>query len=682
MSFVRFRLPEIYRFALPGLILCVSFGAGAHPSLEYDRAQGALFRWIHALSAADNAVFEEVTAPEMTWATLLPGRRTEQARDQLIRNSFVSRFHGARISLTQAQTEFTDGLLHVDDILVEFPGDIVSRLLSVTVARYGTAWRVASVEQSMPLPETAAKFYKRDLPEQVATVPVAFSMRDGETGEPVYARVHIADHRGRYWPPRGHPQEVPNLVNVDVGGDVLIGNRIYAYVRPDFVADLAPGDYTIVAYKGMDYFPVATELTVEDAIEQGQSLLFDRWIDLTEEGWYAGDTHVHFLDDHHALIEAAAEGLNVISVLATKWRNTITDVHRIVGAPSPVSGNNLIVFFNEETRHNFLGHTILHPIREPIYPLSWGDIPEGVSGGGDYPTLAHQADKARAQGGIVTWAHFPDPQGELAVDAALGKIDSVDLITWGDPFSPPRITVPGTERISPVAWWYKLLNTGSRLPATGGTDKMGNSQVVGSVRTYAYLGSARLTYDAWADAIRSGRTFVTSGPVLSFGVNGQPLGSVLEASAGDSLSLDAVVRAPRKRFPWDRFEIVFNGEVIAEATDHEGRDEVRIQKEFTADRSGWLAARVYVQAPHRAALRQTGVNGVPPVAHTSPIYVSVPGSEVWSEADAMFLAASCQRAIDWARNRANYHRPQEREEVVALFEQAKAHYENGPLNAD
>ena len=70
-------------------------------------------------------------------------------------------------------------------------------------------------------------------------------------------------------------------------------------------------------------------------------------------------------------------------------------------------------------------------------PLTWGGPVGGVRGGYDFPPMAHQADRTHTQGGMVTGAHFPGPSGELAVDVALGKIDSVDLFTWGNTFAGP-----------------------------------------------------------------------------------------------------------------------------------------------------------------------------------------------------------------------------------------------------
>jgi len=190
---------------------------------------------------------------------------------------------------------------------------------------------------------------------------------------------------------------------------------------------------------------------------------------------------------------------------------------------------------------------------------------EGVVGGSDYPPMANLADKAHQQDGIVTWAHFPDPAGELVVDIALQKIDAVDIFTWQDAFSAGPTLPDGSNGPSRAEFWYKFLNTGSRLPATAGTDKMYNTQAIGSVRTYAYLGDKKLTYDEWINAVKAGRTYITTGPQLSFTVDGHAIGAVLRPEAGDSVLLHAVVEIPHD-YPADIVEIVHNGKVVAART--------------------------------------------------------------------------------------------------------------------
>lgn len=203
----------------------------------------------------------------------------------------------------------------------------------------------------------------------------------------------------------------------------------------------------------------------------------------------------------------AGEDLNVVNLLASRWGALVTSVEHFTGAPSAVSTKDHIVYVNEEARHGFLGHLVLLNLKQLIHPMSWGDPIEGLPGESDYPPVSHYADAAHAQGGLVSWAHFPGPTGEVAQAVALGKIDAIDLMTWGSPLEDQTMT-PAATMI-----WYRMLNCGFRLPALGGTDKMMNSQVVGSVRTYVKV-NGDFTYQRWINGIprksSSGRTVLPS----------------------------------------------------------------------------------------------------------------------------------------------------------------------------
>ena len=161
--------------------------------------------------------------------------------------------------------------------------------------------------------------------------------------------------------------------------------------------------------------------------------------------------------------------------------------------------------------------------------------------------MAMQADKAHAQGGFVGWAHFPYPKGEVAIDVALGKVDSVDLLSWGDAFAPRGKNLPGPSEV-----YYRFLNCGFDLPATAGTDKMWNTMVVGMPRTYVKI-EGDLTYRKWIEGIRAGRTFVTTGPVLFFQADGHQLGETVQLPKGKKVTLTAQVHS---RVPVQKVEIL------------------------------------------------------------------------------------------------------------------------------
>lgn len=541
-----------------------------------------------------------------------------------------------------------------------------SYVAAFTFEQRGDRWQlIRMTTASLPL----ASYTHQKLPEHFLTVPVTLSLHDEVTDEPVYARIHVSDEAGEYWPPRGHQKYISPLtirIGEDVGGDVSLGGKLYAYVPPTFTVDLAPGRYRIELAKGPEYQPTSRSIVVTHQAQK-VSIKIKRWANMAAQQWYSADTHVHSYTPRSALLEMQAEDLNLVNILSTKWGERITHFKDIIGKPDPVSLPNKIVYINEEIRHGFLGHVITHSLKKPVFPLSWGGPGEGVPGGTDYPTIAHQAGKVRAQGGLVSWAHFPYPGGELAINVALGTIDSIDLFTWGNPFA------GGKGSFNPVNYWYTLLNTGFRLPVTAGTDKMYYTQRLGSARTYAYTGQPSFRYEDWLTALRKGRTFVTTGPLISLTANGHDIGAALNLERGEEVVLKAELRAPHKQYPWDRFDIIQNGEVIATRNNTGKADTINLSVRVRPNESTWFAARVYADQT-TPLLKSSGMNRLPAMAHTSPIYIDIPGSARWSEAGAALLAEQCEKAIQWAKTSAHYHNAAQRREVIDLFQQAKKTY--------
>ena len=72
---------------------------------------------------------------------------------------------------------------------------------------------------------------------------------------------------------------------------------------------------------------------------------------------------------------------------------------------------------------------------------------------------------------------------------------------------------------------------------------MQDHRPVGIIRTYVWLGE-RFTADAWVDALKKGHTFLSSGPVASFRVNGKIAGNEVRLRAqGGVVTIEGEVSA-------------------------------------------------------------------------------------------------------------------------------------------
>ena len=146
-------------------------------------------------------------------------------------------------------------------------------------------------------------------------------------------------------------------------------------------------------------------------------LPLERTLALHGGRWVTADTHVHFLAPSTALLQAAAEDVDLVNLLAAQWGDLFTNITDLPwGSMADPSGRRLIVV-GTENRQNMLGHLALLGAHRPVInPLASGGPPEGRLAGALSVLLADWADRCRAAGGLVVAAHFPLPYAEIAAD--------------------------------------------------------------------------------------------------------------------------------------------------------------------------------------------------------------------------------------------------------------------------
>jgi hypothetical protein len=91
--------------------------------------------------------------------------------------------------------------------------------------------------------------------------------------------------------------------------------------------------------------------------------------------------------------------------------------------------------------------------------------------------------------------------------------NNVDYIeVWSEPFPQSRL-----KNYFAFHWWTELLNRGYHLAASAGWDWHGlDGKLVLPAATYLGLKDGKPSLPSVREALRSGRTFVSSGPVLDF----------------------------------------------------------------------------------------------------------------------------------------------------------------------
>lgn len=512
--------------------------------------------------------------------------------------------------------------------------------------RFGD-WDVAAAELAGPIAAADGSVSIRPLAPPDVRVDIAIT--SGERNEPTPARVRFLASDGRYLPPLGHREEVNPGMFEDTGADMILGRDTYAYVSGTFQIDLPVGTVEVEVIKGFDHRPVRRTVVVDPAVRRLEFAL-ERPIDLRSDGWLTADSHVHFLAPSTALLQAAAEDVAFVHLLAIQWGDHAMHVTDLPwGSTSDPSGRHAVIV-GTENRQTILGHVALLGARRPVLPMAGGGAPEGRIGGAVAELLADWADRCHSEGGLAVAAHFPLPYAEIATDIVTGRIDAVEM----------QVFSPGLDNPS-VLEWYRYLNCGYRLPVMGGTDKFSAEIPVGAVRTYARLDpEAPPSFESWAAAVRAGRTFATSGPIIELSVDGHEPGDVLSLPASGG-RLDARVRVRAAQAVISLVEVVVNGRVVATGESPHATDNLTFRTPIDIQAGAWIAARSRSDQEIHSAFRTSMAS------HTSPVYVEVRDRPLFVRDDARAILAVIEGTERWVRTMAAIDRPAERHRMVELI---------------
>ncbi len=460
---------------------------------------------------------------------------------------------------------------------------------------------------------------------------------------------------------------------------IAVSETHYFHADGEFEVTVPAGPLRLEVLRGFAYLPVSAEAVVVAgetgtlSVQLGRRLGGEAF-----RAWYSGDTHAHDLHQgrfgltHRTLfLQSVAEDLNVSNVLihmdGTRLMGRWEDLS---GEPHPLSTGTHIMQFAQEFRGS-LGHVGLLGINRFVLPLI-GGTPGTAFGetASDLPYL----DGARAQGGIAGFMHpylnaGRNPAGWsgslIPVDVALGRGDFYDVASLY------------SDELGSAEMYYKLLNCGFRLPATGGTDNFPDvwrDPPPGTDRTYARV-DGPLSVASWLAAVKAGRTFATNGPLIThFTVDAVDAGGEVRLPSGGrgDVIVDARVVSIA---PVDRLEVVVNGEVVAAVAPPggttvpgaAGSHELAYRGSVAAPDGGWVAVRA-VGPAHRYVADSYGFS------HTSPVYVVREGRPGFvSAADAQYLGEVVEAIRDragrgaWRSDAARAAFMQELDEARAVY---------------
>lgn len=476
---------------------------------------------------------------------------------------------------------------------------------------------------------------------------------------------------------------------------------------------LPPGKYDVTFTRGPEYIRQTKEILVPDADSISFTFQLKRWVNMEKLGWYSADHHIHAAGCSH--YESPEEGvlpkdmwrqivgedLNVGSVLS--WGpGWYYQKQYFTGQINPLSNNENIMRYDVEVSgfpSSHAGHLVLLNLKEDDYP--------NTTKIEDWPSWTLPVLKwAKSQGGITGYAHsgwglqpvdepdYSQPSSNRnykLLNYTIPKMDDIganeyivtitqnviDLYSAGDTPAPWELNM-----------WYHTLNCGFRPRLSGETDfPCIYDERVGVGRSY-FKADSTLSYAAYIDAIKAGRSYVSDGSshIINFSVNGLEVGtrnSELDINAVEHVKITAQVAAylsahqdaeganiahrnldrqpywsiERARIGTTRnvnVELIVNGEPVDTTQIVADGSWQNVSFEYNIKKSCWVALRIF------------------PSSHTNPIFIIKDGKPVRELKSAEW----CRKAVDqcWHMKENNI-RASERSDALAAYDAARKVYD-------
>jgi hypothetical protein len=504
-------------------------------------------------------------------------------------------------------------------------------------------------------------------------------IRDAETGELVPARLYIQSADGKWFFAASAGKAGSAVTYQKSRGEKSTENHTALSAHP-FTVELPPGKYTLTAERGKEY------LTAEQTVEVGDGpvkveIKLKRWIDLAAKGWYSGDTHVHrtLADLPTAML---ADDLNVALPL-TSWvtksdtppgqsdRNQPAEAKLVEVTPKHVYWplNTEYEIFTVGGKQHTLGAVFALNQKEPLT--------RGV------PLVRPIAEEVHRQGGLLDLDKHNWPWSMMLVPVM--KVDLFELANnhhwrtefafrgWGEPI-PRFMGLPTDPMAMEEKHWtefgfqnyYALLNCGFRMMPTAGTASGVHPVPLGWSRVYVHCPDG-FSYEAWIEGLKSGRSFVTTGPMIE--VNQAP-GTKFRQPADDEPSDFFVSYRVWNAGNPIRVEVIQEARILT-GSDAGARPPLRSDPaiqgvaRLKVTESTWIAVRCF----------ETMSDGRERFAHSAPIFVDVPGKPLRpKKAEVEYLISRVKGEIE--RNTGVLS-----DEAIAEYRAALATYEEIAKNA-
>tara|TARA_Y100000590_G_scaffold239933_1_gene269837 strand:- start:1697 stop:4153 length:2457 start_codon:yes stop_codon:yes gene_type:complete len=395
--------------------------------------------------------------------------------------------------------------------------------------------------------------------------------------------------------------------------------KVFFYSSGRIELTVPLGDIEISAVKGLTTPTTSKKINLTRTRPKNVTLFLSSVWDNKNNGWISGDHHFHLNyggqyqltpDDIYPMM--AGEALDVATPQLANLHNRFED-QKYWGWRSPT--NEPLIIFSQEVRSHFLGHLGLLGNKDLFWPWIWG--PGYQVYNLDDRTNIVPLNFTRDQGGLSLYVHpimgknpftktgLRQVPREIVADGVLGAYDLLEVAClWSDEL--------GTSKL-----WYRFLNIGVPITPSGGTDVMNNfyrTMAIGTTRVYAFT-EGKKDWSTYSNALKTGKSFVTNGPILDFKVGGIMPGGTIASEKTVKWRLDV-----HSALAVDSVEVIMNGNVIWKGKGLNKPGTKSYEGEINLPPGGWIAARAMGGEIIWPAMDSY------PFAHTSPIWISYVGS--------------------------------------------------------
>jgi hypothetical protein len=427
---------------------------------------------------------------------------------------------------------------------------------------------------------------------------------DDESGKPLAVTMHLWDAKGRSRKVRGVPKVGDQFV---VDGTILL--------------KLAPGNYRFKLQRGLEYLDREGNFVIRPHATDNHAVTMKRFVNMAALGWQSAD-----LGDAGAVTQLDA-ALRAV------------DLHRFLGTTSSqLAWTNRLQRFEERTvdlRGVFNTQRQLAVLRIDK-PPPW--ISELSVPATRLLKFSRSQPDSHCCALDIAALNFP-------MWVASGALDVVTIMAPWSTAWPPNTFRPDTSKFpgrrGAARWrerlYHLLLETGLKIAPSACSYSPHRRVVIGSSRTYVMVPAAESNDAAEGDqafwnALSSGQSMLTDGPIIMAKINGQPPGFVFDGFSGETVGLKPTLTLHTKE-KISYLEILKNGDTI-----HQVRldDWVRAKGELPTvefTQSGWLLVRAVVDDGDQYRF-----------AMTAPSYVQF-------EAHPRISATATSFYLDWARRR-------------------------------